>query len=144
DRLHQHAIVNVWAAARPRRSNGRSEGIVSIRSASNLSLLEWIRTGCAVPLGQGYPAPFNVIGDMPVVIDLDVTDHGISLVNMSDAAELNPIAEAGGDIVRRRKGAQVARRDTRQKEEDERAACENEHHEQGGRGEQSSGQLAMR
>src|SRR5260370_16071242 len=109
NRLHEDAITNGWARGRrcATRVHQRRQPIASVYRWAYLGLLIGIRPSSAVEVAQRNSTPLQVVTALQVVLDLDVHDDSAGLLNLTNAAELHAIGEAGGNIARRSVSAQV-------------------------------------
>ena len=137
NRLHQDAIMNRSPHNCVLCAHRGCQAIASISPWPQLHLLIGIRPASAVEIAQRNPAPFQIVGALQIVLDLDVHDGRAGLLNLSDAAQLHAIREAGGDIAGWSVGAQIARRNAGKKKEDQKTPGHDHQHERRSDGQQS-------
>jgi hypothetical protein len=76
-------------------ADGARDGKTVVQLPPQEELFFGIRPRVAIEVGKGNAAPMEVRSADAVAIDLDVHDDSMRQLDLSDAAQLNVIAEAG-------------------------------------------------
>ena len=143
-RLHQYAVVDPAGGECQSVFAGRGQMVSAVRPGLHEALLERIRPDFAVEMAEGDAPPFQIVGALQIILNFNVHDHRVRLLDLTDAAELHAVGEAGGYVACRGVSREIARRHARQHKEHQKAAGHDQQHEHRRRGQQHVGHAAVR
>ncbi len=135
--------ARIGFAAGPQEHGGSRNLKAIVRLVLQNELVARAGPGVAVEIGKRDAAPMQVVAADRVAVDLDVHDDGVGLLDLADLAQLDVIAEAGGEVGAEGVAAQVSRGHAGHQEEDDGAADEDHEHQRRSDARQGESEMTM-